>query len=134
MSQANKDIAKKFITALGAGDAETVKSLITRDIQAILPGSALIAGTRGYEEIVGVCDLFKNLTKSGVRFNIVSTTAEEDRVSMEAEGHSELVNGKAYNNYYHFLFYIREGKVCKIKEYLDTKLADEVMVPLFAGT
>jgi ketosteroid isomerase-like protein len=27
------------------------------------------------------------------------------------------------NNFYHFLLFIRDGKVCRLKEYLDTKMA-----------
>ena len=133
MSQTSKAIAEKFIRALGRGDAETVKSLITDDIVAVCTGTSAVSGTRGYAEVVGACDIFKQIMKDGIKFDLISTTAEEDRVSMEMRGHSELVNGAAYNNEYHFLFTIRDGRVCRIKEYIDTKLADQVLAPLFAG-
>jgi len=134
MSQANKDVAKKFITALGASDIETVKSLMTDDIQATLMGTSVLSGTRGYDDIVGIGDLFTKITRGGIHFDVISATAEEDRVSMELQGRCELVDGTPYNNQYHWLFRIRDGKVCSMKEYLDTKLLDELLAPLFPGS
>ncbi|UCV23608.1 nuclear transport factor 2 family protein [Ferribacterium limneticum] len=133
MNQANKDTAKKFLDALGASEIETVKGLIADDIVAVCTGTSLLSGTRGHAEIVGAGDIFKKITKSGLRFEILSMTAEDDRVSVEAQGHAELVSGARYDNQYHFLFFIRDGRVFKMKEYIDTKLADAVLAPLFAS-
>lgn len=133
MSHTNKDIARSFLDALGVGDVEAVKGLITDDIVAVCTGTSLLSGTRGYAEIVGAADIFTKITKSGLRFEILTMTAEEDRVAVEAQGHSELVTGAAYNNQYHFLFHVRDGRICMLKEYIDTKLADEVLAPLFAS-
>lgn len=133
MSQANKDVARTFITALGASDMETVRRLMTPDIQATLMGTSVLSGTRGYDDIVAIGELFPKITRAGIRFDVISATAEDDRVSMELQGHCELVNGKAYDNVYHWLFHIRDGKVCRMKEYLDTKLLDELLAPLFPG-
>jgi ketosteroid isomerase-like protein len=55
-------------------------------------------------------------------------TAEGDRVAVEAESRGLHVSGKLYNNLYHFLLVVREGKVHEFKEYLDTKLAHEVLL------
>ena len=78
---------------------------------------------------MGIADAFPKITKSGIEFKILNLTAEDDRVACEAQGFSTMINGKAYNNEYHFLFSFRDGKVCQVKEYLDTKLADEVLGP-----
>ncbi len=59
-------------------------------------------------------------------------TAEEDRVSAEAKGHSTLVDGTRYDNDDQFLFTIRDGKILQIREYFCTKLVDEAFGPLLA--
>lgn len=133
MSQTNKDIARKFLESLGAGDIDTVKTLITEDIVADCKGTSLLSGTRGHADVIGAGDIFKQITKAGLRFEILSMTAEGERVSVEAQGHSELVTGVAYNNQYHFLFFIRDGRICRMNEYIDTKLADATLAPLFAS-
>jgi hypothetical protein len=69
------------------------------------------------------------MSSGGIRFRILHLTAEADRVAVEARGSSTLMNGNQYNNEYHFLIFIRDGKVYKFMEYLDTQLADEVLAP-----
>jgi uncharacterized protein len=54
-------------------------------------------------------------------------TAEGDRVAVEAESHAKMKSGKLYQNKYHFLLTIRDGKIQGVKEYLDTAHADEVL-------
>jgi len=43
------------------------------------------------------------------------------------ESYAEISNGKLYNNRYHFLIEIRDGKIQAVREYLDTMHANEVL-------
>jgi ketosteroid isomerase-like protein len=133
MSQTNKDIALKFLHSLCAGDVATLKTVVTDDVVAIVPGTSQIAGTRHYDEIMAVCAMFPQISKDGLSPRVLHVTAEEDRVSIEWEGSCKLVNGQQYNNCYHMLLFIRDGKVCRLKEYLDTKMADSILIPLMAN-
>ena len=54
-------------------------------------------------------------------------TAEGDRVAVEAESYAKMKNGKTYQNTYHFLFIVRDGKIQSVKEYLDTIHANAVL-------
>ena len=130
MSQTNKEIVSRFLEALGSGDAVTVESLLSDDCFADCIGTSIVSRIRDRDEIIRTSSYFKRNMKDGIHFHILNMTAEEDRVAVEAEGTSELQNGVAYNNQYHFLFFLRAGKICKLREYMDTKLADEVLRPL----
>lgn len=129
MLETNKSVVRKFLDALSRGDLLQLKAVITEDIQAICTGSSLMSGTRGYAEVCGAAGMFGQLTKNGLELRVITLTAEADRVSAEVEGFAELVNGVAYNNQYHFLFFIRDGKIFRIKEYLDTLLMERALVP-----
>jgi ketosteroid isomerase-like protein len=129
MSEANKETVRRFFIALGSGDVATLKTLVTNDVEAITPGTAKISGTRNYDVILQLCEAFPKITKGGVEFRFLNLTAEDDRVACEMEGRSTLVNGTPYNNCYHFLVFFRDGKICRLKEYLDTKLGDEALGP-----
>ena len=48
MSEANKATALKFIDALGKGDAEVVKTVITDDVVAVAKGTSIGSGTRNH--------------------------------------------------------------------------------------
>lgn len=129
MSAANKAMVQTFLAALGRGDAATLKTIVTDDVMVITAGSSNVSGPRDYNVIMAIADAFTKITKSGIEFKILHLTAEDDRVACEAQGFSTMINDKPYNNVYHFLFSFRDGKVCQVKEYLDTKLADDVLGP-----
>jgi uncharacterized protein len=59
--------------------------------------------------------------------SILGITAEGDRVAVEVEGRSHTVDGKLYNNFYHFLFVLRGGQVISAMEYTNPKHAIEVL-------
>jgi hypothetical protein len=46
---------------------------------------------------------------------------------VEAESYGKMKNGKTYQNQYHFLFIVRDGKIQQVKEYLDTMHAADVL-------
>ena len=50
-------------------------------------------------------------------------TAEDDRVAVEAETDSMMLSGKRYNNAYHFVFKLRDGKFYEVREYSCSHLA-----------
>jgi ketosteroid isomerase-like protein len=55
-----------------------------------------------------------------------------NRSAVEAESHAVLRNGSVFNNHYHFKLFFENGKVKTIKEYHDTKHANEIWSPIFA--
>jgi ketosteroid isomerase-like protein len=130
MSQANKDLAKAFFKALGSGDAEAMSHILHPEGIAVAMGTSIMSGTRGAQEIIDTLHMLKHATKNGIDFQIVSMTAEDDRVSAEVEGFSTLQNGVDYNNAYHFLFTVQDGQIIRIKEYFCTKMVDDKLLPL----
>ena len=53
--------------------------------------------------------------------------AEGDAVAMETESYGEHVSEKAYNNFYHMLVKIRDGRITLLKKYLDTEMVTDVL-------
>lgn len=73
-------------------------------------------GDRTSEATVPVHD-----DKYRLRMDVLGLTAEEDRVAMEAESHVlNPTNGRLYNNFYHYLFRMKDGQITLFKEYQDT--------------
>ena len=56
----------------------------------------------------------------GIDMRIRGMIGEGDKVAAEVEAVGEIVNGRTYNNEYHFLFTIRDGRISSVKEYHDT--------------
>jgi ketosteroid isomerase-like protein len=61
---------------------------------------------------------------------LTAMTAEDDRVVIEYVSDTKLINGKNYRNNYHTLMVLRDGKLAKIKEFMDTRYLVEMLGPL----
>ncbi len=111
----NRTIALDVLAALSSGNADGVRELMAPDAVWWVPGvdtfdrETLLANLAATMDNVGSAAL-----------EIVGTTAEGERVAIEARGNFVFRDGTVYANTYHFLFVIRDGKVVKGHEYLDT--------------
>lgn len=66
------------------------------------------------------CPAIAENCSTPIRLTPHAFTAEGDRVAVETESYAEVKNGRVYNNHYHFLVIVRDGKIAQVKEYLDT--------------
>ncbi len=64
---------------------------------------------------------------TGLRFTITGTTAEDDRVAIEAESYGVTRAGTLYNNLYHLLVLLEKDRIKTVREYLDSGHASEVL-------
>ena len=126
-SEKNKEIAIKFFEALSSG-SETYLDFYNDDSIIWTAGENEIGGTRTKKEIIdfaqGILEAFPN----GIEFKITGITAENERVAVEVAGDAIHVSGKPYNNFYHFLLKIKNGKIIELKEYMDTQLASKILL------
>jgi ketosteroid isomerase-like protein len=52
---------------------------------------------------------------------------EGDKVAVEATSEGKHISGRTYTNQYHFLFEFRDGKLLRLKEYMDTERVTDVL-------
>ncbi len=60
--------------------------------------------------------------KDGLEMTVIGMVAEGDKVAAEIRSHADLTDGRVYENQYHMLFTVRQGKIVEVKEYADTLL------------
>jgi ketosteroid isomerase-like protein len=65
--------------------------------------------------------LFRHM-KDGLEMTVIGMVAEGDKVAAEIRSHADLTDGRVYENQYHMLFIVRQGKIVEVKEYADTLL------------
>jgi ketosteroid isomerase-like protein len=63
------------------------------------------------------------------RFDVQRVTAEGDRVAIEATGFQPLKDGRSYDNTYLWVVTLRDDKICSVKSYYDTALAERTFQP-----
>lgn len=129
---ANEQIALAWLAAVSAGDMETVRSTMAEDVDHQVPGTCLLSGRRTRDEVCEVLGRVNALTEDGIHLSVVNVTADDDRVAVEATGASLVKGVGPYDNSYHFFFRIHDGRIVQMKEYMDTKLVDDVFGPILA--
>ena len=128
--ETNKKVVLTFIDAMGRGDAEAAAPCITQDCFTLAKGFGKFAGVRTRETILATIAAFRQLMPEGMEPEIISVTAEGDRVVVEFEGNGVLFNAQEYRNQYCMVFTLSEGRIRQVNEYFCTILADEVLWPL----
>lgn len=123
VEQSNKDLVAEFMEVFSAGDVENILSYLAETATWWVGGNVEgISGTKNKTEFGEMLGGLSQLTKTGaIRLTPLAWTAEGERVAVETESYSELSNGRVYNNLYHFVFEVRDGKIHRIKEFLDTE-------------
>jgi ketosteroid isomerase-like protein len=114
--QKNVEVVKAFFESIDEDGMDvTFKKHTAPDFIYWVPGLGNVQDR--LQEILGP---FGDELVGKFEWAVLATTAEGDRVAVEAESHANLKGGKVYNNKYHFLFELRDGKITKCKEYNDT--------------
>jgi hypothetical protein len=128
MSSAKKQALRDYIDAVGRGNAETISRLVTEDYTHEFLGSTVLRGTRSREELLGQLDAFSSALASPGQFTFQEMIEEGDIVACIFSGKCELANGKRFDGDYAVFCHFRGDKILKMRELIDTKLADSVLV------
>ncbi len=127
-AESNKKLVKEYLEAFSAGKFDDVESMMSDDATWWVAGNFPLSGTKSRAEFCeGLRTQLPQLVPGGIRFELGACIAEGDRVAIEVESHGTTATGKTYNNLYHFAIEVRDGKIHRVREYLDTSHADEVL-------
>jgi ketosteroid isomerase-like protein len=127
-TEANKQAALRFFENLSASKVEAALALMADSAIWLAPGRFELSGPKTKAQFVELLGMMGAVMPDGMRVTIKGVTAEGDRVAIEAESYGELTNGRVYNNQYHFLIEVREGKIQNIREYADTLHARQTFI------
>jgi len=122
--ETNKQVATEFYRRFDAGDIPGALDTMADDATfwiAGKPGSNPSAGTHSKAEMAAMFARIMKQMRSGLKMTVKGVTAEGDRVALEVESYGELLNGRVYNQEYHALMTIREGRISAVREYMDTQ-------------
>lgn len=128
--EANKKLVEQFFACFGRSDVAGALAMMTDDATWWIGGKPRLFPLAGVKTKAEMGELLGGLVpamKAGLKITPSAMTAEGDRVAVEAESYGEFPDGRVYNNEYHFLILVRDGKVAAVKEYLDTMHTAEIL-------
>jgi ketosteroid isomerase-like protein len=121
--QEPKDVVTGFLQDVDAGRAMEAFARMSTDIRFDLVAPPPAGGVY---DLDGFIKFFTGTMAPAMaapfRVKIIAMTVEGERVAVESE--SDCMNGKGfkYNNRYHSLFLVRDGKIVELREYLDSAM------------
>ena len=115
------------LDAARQSDVDALMALFDDSYTCWTAGNLPFSGTNPREVVPAMVEGVRGVFPEGLRFTVHTMTAEDDRVSVEAESKGKHVTGQTYNQLYHYLFVIRGGKIVQAKEYFDTMHANDVL-------
>ena len=124
MSTANEQFIRDFMASISAqGFRAATRKFVSPNVVWWVTGAGEIQ-----DKLDAIAEMFERTLENGLGFKmtILDMISQDDKVAAEVQGYGKLTDGAVYNNFYHFLFEIRDDKIVRVREYMDTKHADEI--------
>ena len=127
--ETHKALVREYFQRMSQGDPD-VPSMLTEDVTWWVPQSSPLAGLYEGKEAVltmmgGGVDLYD--AETPMQIEIEQLVAEGDTVCAQTVITAKTAAGEAYRNQYHFVFRVRDGRICAVKEYVDTLYAQRML-------
>jgi ketosteroid isomerase-like protein len=115
---------------LGACKGQVDPTMCAEDFTFWNPQMGTLAGDVFFAAASGSMDIFDG----PLLIHVDDTTAENNRVAIEAHSEATLINGTRYANRYHMLIVFNDdGKIRRMDEHLDSQHMAETVSPLLAA-
>lgn len=126
-------LAEAYFARVCAADAAGLRALLCDDVRWRVPKGAIppyggehVGADRIVEMMLGAVG--GSFESGSQRFLVKTTLIGDDVVCKETEMSAVAPDGRRYRNDYTFFFAFREGRICEIREHVDTRYAAEFFV------
>ena len=126
----NKRLIVDFQDRVRAGDIDHAYELITDDFCWEIMGDSVIGGRHDKEGFRKILRAVSTVFPEPPHWDPIGLIAEGDRVAAEAQASGTAYSGFEYRNRYHMLVTCRDGKMCEVKEFMDTKHLLDLMASM----
>jgi uncharacterized protein len=109
-----REVALRFLAHVERRELGEAMRLCANDLRVWLPGHPELTAAQLHEFLALSLE---RMTTGSFALQPVGTTAEGERVAVEAHSRALLRNGDRYENRYHFLFTVREGRIRSLNAY-----------------
>jgi ketosteroid isomerase-like protein len=129
-SEESRKLVIEFLTAQGGGDAETMKRLLTDDVEWAPPASVGLDIGRGPEAVV---DALANAGRkffdmASLKVQVRWIAADGDKVIVRQRMQATAANGRPYDNEYVWVYECRDGRIARIEEHVDSLRFKEIVL------
>ena len=118
-------LVQRYFELMTAG-SPALPALLADDVSWWVPPSSPLGGLHeGKAKVLALMGQGVALYDGPLTVTIESLIAEDDRAAAQLVIEGRTAKGEPYRNFYHFAFRTRDGKICAVREYVDTLYAQQ---------
>lgn len=129
-NETSKAIVRHFFEVFSTGNIPTIGECLHENLSWWVAGS--LPGLSGTYDKHGICTLLSGVSTvyvgGALPMTVVDMIAEGDRVSVELQCRATLHDGRVYANQLHVFIELCEGKLLRVREYLDTAHCHDIFL------
>lgn len=133
-AQTSKDVIIRAWREFATQDPDRIAAVFTPDAEWLAPPqNATARAIDGTHHLVGRDRIVRFLTRefptvfvSDRSVEFTAVIAEGTKVVVEERMRATLMNGNHYDNDYCFIFELHDGLIHRVREYMDTRRAEEM--------
>lgn len=125
-----QSVIEHFLTLFSSGKTDAAMNCLSDDARWWVSGKiAGVSGTYSREEMRALLHSVRDAYREKcLHIQPLAWTIAGERVALEAVSKATLLDGRVYNNEYHFLFRLRGREIVEVKEYSDTYHMHETFI------
>ena len=127
-TEATRQVVESWLARANSGDVAGAMALFAEDATWSNIGSTRFSG-----DFVGLKSITDDLLgplfgalEAGITSEVEAVVADGERAVVISRGFARTRTGRDYNNSYCQVFTVKDGKIVKVREYMDTALIDAV--------
>ena len=126
-TEQNKQIVLSFFEKFSASKMDEAMAMMADTSTWWIAALSRYPGPRPKSNSPSILAGILPVMPQGIKLTAKSMIAEGDKVAVEANSYGPHISGKVYQNQYHFVFEIHDGKIQAVREYLDTMHTNDVL-------
>lgn len=124
-TEETRALVRRYFAAMKAG-SPALPELLSDDVSWWVPPSSPLGGLHeGKAKVLALMAQGVGLYDGPLTLTIESLIAEGDQAAVQLVIDGRTAKGEPYHNFYHFAFCVRDGKICAVREYVDTLYAQQ---------
>lgn len=123
--ESNKQAVRDYLAHFRNADVAGLTNAMSEEATWWILGKPHLfsgAGTKTKADMERIWGGLFGHMKDGLEMTVIGMVAEGDKVAAEIRSQADLIDGRVYENQYHMLFTLRQGRIVEVKEYADTLL------------
>lgn len=135
-AEQNKQRIIEAWEVFSSGDPQLVSEVFSEDAEWLAPaGNATAVALNYTNHMIGreaiarfITSEFRKLFEQDVNIEFRNIFADGNTVIVEERMQAKLANGKLYDNDYCFFFELEDGRIRRVREYMDTQRAKDIIL------